>query len=83
MYGKYTLLDKANPNVYAFTRILDNEKFLVVLNFSKKVLSFDAHKFVNYNEHQLVLSNYDTTKNMSQYILPLQPYEARVYKLSY
>ena len=83
VYGKYTLLDKANPNVYAFTRILDNEKFLVVLNFSKKVLSFDAHKFVNYNKYQLVLSNYDTTKNMLQYILPLQPYEARVYKLSY
>jgi len=34
IYGEYQLLDKANPQVYAYTRTLGQEKVLVVLNFS-------------------------------------------------
>jgi oligo-1,6-glucosidase len=33
VYGKYTLLDKGNPKVYAYTRELDGKKFLILLNF--------------------------------------------------
>ena len=33
IYGKYTLLDKDNPDVYAYTRELDGKKLLVLLNF--------------------------------------------------
>ncbi len=34
IYGRYQLLDAANPHVYAYTRTLGPEKVLVVLNFS-------------------------------------------------
>jgi oligo-1,6-glucosidase len=34
IYGKYTLLDKLNPDIYAYTGELDGNKFLVLLNFS-------------------------------------------------
>ena len=30
VYGKYELLDGTNPDVYAYTRALDNEKLLIV-----------------------------------------------------
>lgn len=89
VYGKYELLDKENPNVYAYTRELKKdkndlgEKWLVVLNFSTQEVKFDARKFVSYNGNQLMLSNYAATKDVSQEILPLRPYEARVYKLNY
>ena len=34
VYGRYRLLDAANPHVYAYTRTLGPDKALVVLNFS-------------------------------------------------
>ncbi|HSK14296.1 MAG TPA: alpha-glucosidase C-terminal domain-containing protein, partial [Phnomibacter sp.] len=34
VYGKYTLLDADNANVYAYTRELNGKKLLVLLNFS-------------------------------------------------
>ena len=36
VYGKYELLDGTNPNVYAYTRALDNKKLLIVCNFTKE-----------------------------------------------
>jgi oligo-1,6-glucosidase len=36
-YGKYALLDKDNPNVYAYTRTLNGKKILVLLNFKNKI----------------------------------------------
>ncbi len=35
IYGDYTLLAADNPDIYAYTRRLGNEKFLIILNFSK------------------------------------------------
>lgn len=40
VYGKYNLLDKANTDVYAYTREANNKKWLVLLNFTKKQGSF-------------------------------------------
>lgn len=34
VYGKYSLLDKHNPKVYAYAREEEGKKFLIVLNFS-------------------------------------------------
>ena len=34
VYGKYTLLDKNNTKVYAYTREFEGQKMLIVLNFS-------------------------------------------------
>lgn len=36
VYGQYELLQEAHPTVYAFTRMLDDEKLLVLLNFSEE-----------------------------------------------
>ncbi len=34
VYGKYTLFDKNNHKVYAYTRELDGQKMFLLLNFS-------------------------------------------------
>ena len=34
IYGDYKDLDPTNPNIFAYTRTLGDEKYLVVLNFS-------------------------------------------------
>jgi oligo-1,6-glucosidase len=36
VYGKYEIIQKEHPEIYAFTRTLENEKVLVLLNFSTK-----------------------------------------------
>ena len=81
VYGKYTLLDKNNPNVYAYTREEGKQKMLVVLNFSKAQSSVNLEQKIS--KSKVVLSNYDTktviVKGASA--LTLRPYEAAVIQL--
>jgi oligo-1,6-glucosidase len=79
VYGKYTLLDKDNTKVYAYTRESEGEKILVLLNFTSSKaeanISLDANA-------KLLLSNYkDTGINKQQKKIILRPYEALVYRL--
>ena len=80
VYGKYTLLDKENPDVYAYTRELNGEKFLILLNFTthkaKAKLSFDMSKA------KLLIDNYVSVPNANDVkAFTLRPYEAVVFKL--
>lgn len=72
VYGKYELLDGANPDVYAYTRTLDDEKLLVVCNFTDKTLDYPVPE--SYKNSSCLISNYpsDTIGNN------LRPYEAYV-----
>jgi oligo-1,6-glucosidase len=75
VYGKYTLLDANNPNVYLYTRELDGKKLLIVLNFSKKKASFQTN--INLTKATVLLGNYLISSNNKT----LQPYEAVVYEI--
>jgi oligo-1,6-glucosidase len=75
VYGKYTLLDKDNPNVYAYTRELDDKKVLVLLNFSDKNAS--ANIGINISKTKVLINNYPTPSKTGE----LRPYEAAIYQL--
>ncbi|WP_288095230.1 alpha-glucosidase [Hydrotalea sp.] len=81
VYGKYTLLDKANPQVYAYLREDAAGKFLILLNFSAKDAVFSSPTLSA--KAKVVLANYVKTpititlKNK----MPLRPYEAMVIRL--
>lgn len=75
VYGKYTLLDKNNPDVYAYTRELDGRKLLVLLNFKGKAASIKTG--LSMAGAKLLLANYTTPSGGEQ----LKPYEAKVYEL--
>lgn len=53
--GKYTLLDKANPKVYAYTREYKGQKMLVLLNFSATFAQ--AITGINISNAAMLLSN--------------------------
>jgi oligo-1,6-glucosidase len=77
VYGKYTLLDMNNPNVYAYTRESATEKVLVLLSFRKNGGTF------NLGTMQLGVewvNNMETLK-VANGIVQLQPYQACVVKL--
>jgi oligo-1,6-glucosidase len=75
VYGKYTLLDKENADVYACTRELNGKKFLVLLNFKNKPAS--ANTGIDISKARVLLGNYATQSKDGQ----LQPYEAVIYEL--
>jgi len=81
VYGRYTLLDKDNPNVYAYTREYNGKKILVLLNFTmhkaSAKLSFDM------NKAKILIDNYNVlpgTKEINTF--SLRPYEAIVVELN-
>ena len=75
VYGKYTLLDKDNPDVYAYTREQDGKKFLVLLNFSSKPASANTGIYIS--KAKVLLDNYEKAGSTGT----LQPYEAVVFEL--
>ena len=80
IYGKYKLVLEYDDKIYAYTRTLKNEKYIIITNISEENVNF------NYDEDQLkyknlLLSNYKVDKHKDIAELILRPYEARLYKL--
>jgi len=75
VYGKYTLLDKANRDVYAYTRELNGVKMLVLLNF--KSTPARVNTGINLKNAKLMMDNYGKPNSDGS----LKPYEAVIYKL--
>ena len=74
VYGKYELIDKTNPKIYAYTRGAGKNKLLILLNFSKENVNW---KITN----NLKLSNKILTNNYTDLIktkntISLKPYQA-------
>ena len=74
-YGKYTLLDKDNSDVYAYTREMDGKKLLVMLNF--KTTPATVNTGIDLSKATLLIDNY----GKGSYNNSLQPFEAAVYEL--
>jgi len=77
VYGKYTLLDKENPEVYAYTREANGEKVLVLLSFSKNGGTFNLD---NMQLGEEWINNLQPLK-VNGNIVTMQPYQACVVKL--
>ncbi len=75
VYGKYTLLDKDNPQVYAYTRELNGKEILVLLNFSATPATTNIG--IDISNANLLIDNYTSANNTTA----LRPYEAAVYEL--
>ncbi|OOQ61499.1 oligo-1,6-glucosidase [Mucilaginibacter pedocola] len=75
IYGKYTLLDEDNPDVYVYTRELNGKKLLVLLNFRAKASAYNIG--MDISKASVLLSNYAKPSASGT----LQPYEAVVYEV--
>ncbi|MEZ5057021.1 MAG: alpha-amylase family glycosyl hydrolase [Saprospiraceae bacterium] len=77
VYGDYELLLPDDENIYAFIRSNEEEKLLVVLNFSKEEKNIGLPEDINVGE--TMLNNYDEMQiNGSE--LGLMPYQAVILK---
>jgi oligo-1,6-glucosidase len=77
VYGKYTLLDNNNTDVYAYTRESAGEKVLVLLSFRKNGGTFDLGAMQLGEEW---INNMGALKVENGKVM-LQPYQACVVKL--
>lgn len=81
IYGVYDLILKEDENIFAYTRTLNNEKFLIMANLTGENAKYMYEK-EKLNSKDLILNNYEVCehKNLTEFTLKL--YECRVYKLS-
>lgn len=73
-YGQFDLVDEENPNIFAYTRTLNNQTILVVGNLTDQVSQLNVPYHLE-NDSQVKLHNYiNHAINFNQ----IQPYEAFV-----
>ncbi|MGQ0740510.1 MAG: glycoside hydrolase family 13 protein [Bacteroidota bacterium] len=75
IYGKFTLVDADNPDVFAFTRELGGKKFLVLLNFKSKQAKVNPG--IDISKAGVLINNYPTASKDST----LRPCEAVIFQL--
>ncbi|MFC4989166.1 glycoside hydrolase family 13 protein [Saliphagus infecundisoli] len=79
VYGEFELLAPDDPDVFAYSRRLDGERGLIVLNVAADATSFDVPAEVDRDGLELVIANADDAPATVPATLDLDPYEARVY----
>jgi oligo-1,6-glucosidase len=78
IYGKYTDLTLDNNNVWAYTRIFENQKALVLHNFTAHPQQINL--LDSYSSKQLILSNYDEVMfHTAENVYDLKPYQSIIY----
>lgn len=78
VYGSYELLEPESESLYVYTRTLDNEKLLVICNFTKESESYSVPD--EFLEAKVLISN--CGRLQAQKEIALKPYEALVLKLA-
>ena len=80
VYGKYTLLDRNNPYIYAYTREQNGKKILVLLNFGTKDAGINIDE--DLSKANSLICNYNTIPARTKGNVSLRPYEAVVYEMN-
>lgn len=81
IYGKYNLILEDDTNIFAYERILNDEKFLVICNLKRESSNYKYEKLTLKYEN-LILSNYNVDAHKDLNNFELKPWEARLYKIN-
>jgi len=80
IYGSYELLVPDNEKVYAYTRTLEKEQYLILLSFSREREILKLEQFQNRNA-KLIISNDDAVSHVKDGVFKVRPYHAMVYRI--
>lgn len=78
IYGTYHLLQAEHPDIYAYTRILNHEKMLVLLNFSSHISNINLKEIETIKE--TVINNYESV-DIENDKVSLKPYQAVIFSI--
>ena len=76
VYGDYELLMPEDESLYVYTRTLDNEKLLVICNFTEEIRKMQLPEEFRDREGNVMISNYSDFQPAKE--LTLRAYEAVV-----
>ena len=74
VYGHYTLLEPDHESLYVYTRTLEEQKMLVICNFTKEEVSYEIP--AEFGGAQVLISNYG--RDGAEGTITLKAYEALV-----
>ena len=81
VYGNYDLILAESDQMYAYTRTLENEKFMIMTNLFNVNAICSFPQELKKNDMTLMISNYEVNQNEDLERLTFRPFEARVYRL--
>ncbi len=81
VHGAYELILDAHEEIYAFTRTLEADRLLVILNFTKNRPVFALPSHISFSNATVLISNYEVDPAAKIGLLTLRPFEARVHRL--
>ncbi|AZQ57665.1 alpha-glucosidase [Maribacter sp. MJ134] len=80
IYGSYELLAPDNERVYAYTRTLEEDKYLILLSFSREREILTLEQFKGQNA-KLLLANDDAVVHVKDGVFKVRPYHAMLYTI--
>ncbi|SDP12845.1 glycoside hydrolase family 13 protein [Clostridium gasigenes] len=80
VYGVYDLILEDDENIYAYTRTLNGEKYVIIVNLSTKETKY-FNKDIKLNYDKLLINNYDIDVHEEITEFTMKPYESRLYKI--
>ncbi|AOR22317.1 glycoside hydrolase family 13 protein [Clostridium taeniosporum] len=81
VYGNYDLILDDSEEIYAYVRTLNDEKLLVICNFTGNNINFELPSNIKSEYKKLLISNYDKCNEKTLENISLRPYECRVYHI--
>ncbi|MFC4320581.1 glycoside hydrolase family 13 protein [Litchfieldia salsa] len=79
-YGAYDLILNEHPQIYAYTRTLDEEKMVIITNLTEDEANYHMSEFPLKSDG-LILHNYEVAPHDALTEFTLKPFEARVYRV--
>lgn len=81
VYGAYECLDPDHEQIYAYTRTLGADRFLILLNFSDDTVNYTVPPHITYNRKVKVISNTRILDDKTYREFMLGAWQAVVYKI--
>ncbi|WP_433960013.1 alpha-glucosidase C-terminal domain-containing protein [Serratia symbiotica] len=80
-YGNYVDLDTKNDSIYAYTRNLGSEKYLIIVNFKEKTMRYTLPNNLSINT-TIIENNAKNSTKKNDTLLVLEPWQSGIYKLN-
>jgi oligo-1,6-glucosidase len=78
VHGRYDILVPEDESIYVYTRTLESQKLLVLLNFTDEEQGFAVPVELQGKKNEILISNYEAGEGYGS-VISLRPYEATVY----
>ena len=77
VYGNYEIIQDDHPTIYAYSRTLEDQQMIILLNFSELESSISLPNFDHNKE--VLINNYNEL-SIDENTITLKPYQAVVLK---